>query len=123
MPLSEASFTLNGGCNCGAVRYRIAVPPLADRPVHYSYPAAAASDPATPRLPVSVTDHCNSCRSATASILPAWLLVPRAMVTISCLPRTRQPEPSSLVFATDAGIPRLPLATDAARVGEETARQ
>ncbi len=71
--------------------------------------AYASAARAVPRLPVLATCHCNDCRSATASIVPAWMLTPRAYCTISCLPRQRQEEEGPLIFEGDADMPRLKL--------------
>jgi len=123
MPLPKEAFTIRGGCSCSAVRFRITVPDFAERPIHYSIEPseAAAGDPATPHLPVVVTDHCNACRSATSSILPAWILTPRAYMTISCLPEDRgAPQPGPLLFDSDAGLlQRRRLAEPDAGGGED----
>lgn len=89
MPLPDEALTVTGGCNCGAIRYRIAIPPVSDRPAHFAVVATEGESQkeASPRLPMVITDHCNDCRSATSSILPAWILTPEDMITLSCLPR------------------------------------
>ena len=66
------------------------------------------SDPTTPRMPFICTDMCNDCRSATSSLIPAWICVPAEMVSLSCLRRddpAQPPEPK-----TEAGFPKLALA-------------
>ena len=84
MPLPREALVINGGCNCGAVRYRVAVPTLADRPLH---PLAPAESPVP--MPFLALDHCNDCRKATASILPAWVCAPMDMCTVSLVAASR----------------------------------
>lgn len=84
MPLPDAALTINGGCNCGAIRYRVAIPPLADRPLH---PLSPAGSPVS--LPFLAIDHCNDCRRATGSILPAWLCAPIDICSVSLVPASK----------------------------------
>ena len=84
MPLPKFPFTLHGGCNCRAIRYKISVPPFADRPVT-PYRTLGA-DVGDARVPFVTIDHCNDCRRATSSILPMALITETATVEISCLP-------------------------------------
>ena len=71
MPLPPHELVVKGGCNCGSIRYTVAVPALSLRPIHPS------SDPDSPhepiRLPYVFTDHCNDCRRSTGAIIPAWI--------------------------------------------------
>ncbi|MCJ1383236.1 hypothetical protein MMC17_006874 [Xylographa soralifera] len=111
MPLPASSITINGGCNCRAIRYRIAIPSLPQRPIHpYSHGKAP--------LPTIVTDHCNDCRRATGSILPAWICTPLAFVSASALPRSAlsdpgapshaaSPEPNDAIEASREWVPAL----------------
>lgn len=62
MPLPEDATIVNGGCNCGAVRYRVAVPQLAGQPLHPLSPAGARV-----LLPFLALDYCNDCRRVTGS--------------------------------------------------------
>ena len=94
MPLPETSFVVEGGCNCRAIRYRIQVPEVSDRPLN---PTSPPSDPT--RLPMIAVDHCNDCRAATGSILPTWICVPAEMMTVSL-------QPAPLV---DPSNPRIPI--------------
>jgi hypothetical protein len=78
MPLPNNALTIDGGCNCGAICYRIAIPALAERPLH---PLAPDASPVP--LPFLALDHCNDCRRATGSLLPAWLCAPIDMGSVS----------------------------------------
>jgi hypothetical protein len=78
MPLPDEALSINGGCNCGAVRYRLEIPALGERPLH-----PLASEDAPVLLPFLALDHCNDCRRATGSLLPAWICTPIAMALVS----------------------------------------
>lgn len=81
MPLPDDANTMTGGCSCGAVRYRIAVPPLDSRPLS---PLAPPSD--NVRLPQVLTCHCNDCRRATGSFLPVSVIdLGAPMLTVSAM--------------------------------------
>ncbi|KAF2232326.1 hypothetical protein EV356DRAFT_256508 [Viridothelium virens] len=89
--LSNHGFDLHGGCNCSAIRYRISIPSILERPVHPLSPDGSI------RFPFSTTDHCNDCRRATGSILPAWLCVPAPMFSVSLRP---PPPPDTHHYST-----------------------
>lgn len=79
--LPQEAATLTGGCSCGAIRYRIAVPPADQR---------TASPFAPPDLghvlPTTILCHCNDCRRHTGSILPpAFFQTAGHTVTVSVL--------------------------------------
>ncbi|KAF2998010.1 hypothetical protein E8E13_007413 [Curvularia kusanoi] len=78
MPLPDEALRIEGGCNCNAVRYRVDIPTKDERPLH---PLAPAESPVS--MPFLALDHCNDCRRATASILPAWLCAPLDMCSVS----------------------------------------
>jgi len=71
MPLPEKPFTLNGGCNCGSIRYRMNVPKFEDRPLSVYCDEHAISE--TTRFPQVLIDHCNDCRRATGCMTPIWI--------------------------------------------------
>lgn len=72
MPLPNHPFTINGGCNCASIRYRVNVPAFEDRVVSVYCDDEARSDGR--RFPHVLIDHCNDCRRATASIVPIWFI-------------------------------------------------
>ncbi|KAF5027506.1 hypothetical protein F66182_377 [Fusarium sp. NRRL 66182] len=81
MPLPNHATTVTGGCSCGAIRYRIAIPELEDRPFHPMAPPAAGS-----RLPDTMTCHCNDCRRSTGSFLAVGVVeVPAPMLSVSTI--------------------------------------
>ena len=71
--LPDHPLVLHGGCDCGAIRYRIQVPARAERPLNPSSNGQVS-------FPMIATDHCNDCRRATGSILPTWICVPSSML-------------------------------------------
>ncbi|MCJ1251962.1 hypothetical protein MMC30_009200 [Trapelia coarctata] len=80
MPLPPHPLTLHGGCSCLAIRYRISIPPLAQRPPHPSNPSL--------HYPLLLIDHCNDCRLATGALLPFWISTPAAYVSARLLQRS-----------------------------------
>ena len=73
MPLPAHAFGTHGGCHCHAIRYRIEIPPMSERPAsHYcSETVRKSGGQQSLTLPMVVIDHCNDCRRATGSILPS----------------------------------------------------
>jgi hypothetical protein len=85
MPFPKDPLLLHGGCNCKAIRYRVSVPPFADRPENpYRTPGVNVGDA---RVPFVAIDHCNDCRQATSSILPTVLITEASSVAMSCFPK------------------------------------
>ncbi|MCJ1244329.1 hypothetical protein MMC30_001527 [Trapelia coarctata] len=98
MPLPPHPLVIHGGCNCKAIRYKVEIPALPDRPIHPT--ASKEKDGEAVRLPLVCVCHCNDCRRATGSILPFFICSPIAVVSISCLPQTT---PSDQLDAAKAG--------------------
>lgn len=87
MPLPAHALSVHGGCNCGAIRYKIKIPSLHERPLH---PSSEGSDNEKEvRLPMIALDHCNDCRRATGAVLPLWICSPTAFVTSSLVLRSK----------------------------------
>ncbi|EPE27056.1 Mss4-like protein [Glarea lozoyensis ATCC 20868] len=89
MPLPPHKLTIRGGCNCGAIKYEISIPEIAQRPLH---PSSSATDILC--LPFIATDHCNDCRSALGTILPMWICSPISMIKASVVLRSKASLPS-----------------------------
>lgn len=81
MPLPNHALTVNGGCNCGAIRYRVEIPDYDNRPINTYKKASKPGDEC--RFPMVAIDHCNDCRRATGHLLPFWLVTPITMVSAS----------------------------------------
>jgi len=88
--LSEDGLALHGGCYCSAVRFKIDLPPLPDRPI--LLPAQKNKENRDVRPPIISFDHCNDCRRAGGSIVPAWFICPQSWVTWS-IPISQDPFP------------------------------
>ncbi|KAK1966265.1 hypothetical protein LY78DRAFT_657478 [Colletotrichum sublineola] len=87
--LPDHAFTITGGCNCSAIRYKISVPALADRPpTHMKVPLFLSPEQAQKdwRLPTLAVCHCASCRRGFGSVVPAMAQCAAYMVSISALP-------------------------------------
>ncbi|KAM0433312.1 hypothetical protein ACHAPT_004188 [Fusarium lateritium] len=81
MPLPDDATTVTGGCSCGAIRYRISIPRLEDRPLHPMTPPSLNT-----RLPKAITCHCNDCRRTTGAFLSVAMAdIPSTMLTVSSL--------------------------------------
>lgn len=103
MPLPDHSLTINGGCNCGAVRYRVNIPIHSQRPPN-PYCGTPGSLPENEKLPFICTDSCNDCRKGTGSVVPFWLITPTSMIEGSLLPRDESGT-SSAVIPTGKSVP------------------
>ncbi|KAF7908792.1 uncharacterized protein EAE98_012451 [Botrytis deweyae] len=101
MPLPEHPLTVRGGCNCRAVRYKIQIPSLGDRPFHpYSDKIKSGENV---HLPMIAIDHCNDCRRATGAVLPLWLCSPINYITSSLLRRSAASQsPTTTSGCTDS---------------------
>ena len=76
-----ARLTITGGCNCRSIVYRIAIPPLEERPLHPNCDPNSGLSPI--HQPYIFADHCNDCRRATGSIVPACISGPLDYVSVS----------------------------------------
>ncbi|CRJ84765.1 hypothetical protein BN1708_009143 [Verticillium longisporum] len=130
MPFPKHAHTITGGCNCGAVRYRIAVPQYADRPPAFTLgPSPDLANPRTPRLPFVLACHCNDCRVACGNSSFEAIQTPAPQMTVSALqvgkgsdlPRSHtgrlveRPMTEDEVTASDADRPAYVPALDVLR--------
>ena len=70
----EGAFILQGGCNCGAVRYLLAFP---DRPSRQLIlPADKSNGQGDLRLPQSAVCFCNDCRRASGGMVLFGFMAP-----------------------------------------------
>lgn len=81
MPVPEHPFTINGGCNCGSLRYKINVPSFSDRRLLPYCDDHELSE--KERIPAILIDHCNDCRRSTGAMLPVWVVCAISFVEIS----------------------------------------
>lgn len=72
MPLPDDAPRIEGGCYC------VEIPALTERPL---CPLAPTEAPVS--MPSLAIDHCNDCRHATGSVLPAWLYAPLDICSIT----------------------------------------
>lgn len=74
------AFTIKGGCNCSAIRYIISIPEFSQRFENpYKTPGANINGL---RIPMTVIDHCNDCRAATAAVLPMAIVTDARTVRV-----------------------------------------
>ena len=78
---------------CRAIRYKIDIPPVSQRPLR------PGSEKPTP-LPYTIFCHCDDCRRATASLVLSGFFVPKDMVSVSLQSRS-SPPPSKVSKALD----------------------
>ena len=111
MTLPDTPVTIHGGCNCRAIRYKISLPPVSERPLNPYH------DPGTDiggiRLPMVAIDHCNDCRRATGALIPFWIATHLPTVTASVRSRSGQSgdgeeeetwHPAAEVFDRDSSV-------------------
>jgi len=89
--LSETALQLPGGCFCGAIKYNISVPALANRPripgPKDPHPLGPQSE-ATTKVPILLLDHCDTCRGISGSIIECWFVAPMSWTTFTLEPLT-----------------------------------
>ncbi|KAF8860240.1 hypothetical protein BDZ45DRAFT_741603 [Acephala macrosclerotiorum] len=69
MPLPNHAFTLHGGCNCHAIRYKIDVPVFKDRFLHPTRHQEHLPEEDKIRFPMSLICHCNDSRSSSGALI------------------------------------------------------
>lgn len=89
MGLPKDAFELQGGCHCGAIRYRISAPEHGERPLHHSL--TKAPEPPSkdgPRMPYTGFCACQHCRRATGSVIYTMICCPISTVEVKVQART-----------------------------------
>ena len=82
----------------GNARYRLAVPPVQERPPVFTLgPDADLTDPNTPRIPLVTSCHCDSCRATSGNMTTQCIMAADYMVTVSVLPRKAEEEETRAV--------------------------
>ncbi|KAH7320052.1 hypothetical protein B0I35DRAFT_408775 [Stachybotrys elegans] len=112
MPFPDSALTFTGGCSCGAVRYRVALPELSSRALSPFEPPEHNT-----RTPIVMACHCNDCRRATASVLaPLMIQIPSPVLTVSVLSPGESEPPEASGRFVDALAPDYDAeAADASR--------
>ncbi|CAG9944216.1 unnamed protein product [Clonostachys rosea f. rosea IK726] len=113
MTLPDEALTLTGGCSCGAIRYRVEIPAAASRPLSPFVPESVGT-----KMPYALTCHCNDCRMASGTFLPATLMqIPETMIRVSVLPRTGSSETSNIITGRFLDCTKDDFDADAADAG------
>ncbi|KAE8454663.1 hypothetical protein EG329_000286 [Mollisiaceae sp. DMI_Dod_QoI] len=92
MPLPDHSFTVHGGCNCRAIRYKVDVPSLEDRFLHPTRDQANVPEEKKIRFPMSLVCHCNDCRRANGALITYAFCCLNSYVSFSLESRTAPTE-------------------------------
>ena len=110
LPLEK--FTLNGGCYCSAVRYKISIPSYQERPVRDT--KEQNENRGELRFPSISFDHCNDCRKATGTLVASWIICPQSWVKWSVPASNSQfPIPTGCSESTDTkGGERVEIASE-----------
>ena len=87
MPVPKEAFSIEGGCNCQAVRYKVDVPAAACRPFREKSETVQHIQ-GKHSLPFIETDHCNHCRRATGSILSCYFTADISMLSMRLTPQS-----------------------------------
>ena len=104
MPLPKTSFTIHGGCNCGAIRYTVNVPEFSSRPQN-PYRTHGAKLDEDLRLPMVAVDHRDDCRHGTGAALSMSFTTEISTVSTTCAmrsdPKTRKEIMAEELFDTE----------------------
>jgi len=100
MPLPSHSITISGGCNCKAIRYKVHVPDILDRPLHPTFDKNKTDGPNV-NLPFVCICHCNDCRRASGAVLLLAICSPIDIISVSCI--SRSASSSELQAAKEGG--------------------
>lgn len=112
------AFTLSGGCNCKAIRYKLDFLPESDRPV--ALPAGKSNGQGDIRMPQSVICFCNDCRIASGNLVLFALLCPPEQTNFSLLTKSTSDNKRLGISATQAfaDSPDSPVVGETSFVGD-----
>ena len=82
----KEAFVLNGGCNCGAFRYKLAFPAESERIL--SLPASKSNGQGDIRMPQTAVCFCNDCRRASGNLVLFALMSPMEQTFFSLLSKS-----------------------------------
>jgi hypothetical protein len=108
------AFTLSGGCNCKAIRYKLEFPPESDRPV--ALPASKSNGQGDIRMPQSAICFCNDCRIANGSLVLFAIMCPPEQANFSLLSKSASDAKRLDIYASEA----FANLSDSPVVGETT---
>lgn len=118
MPLPPTAITISGGCNCSAIRYRVHIPPIAERQIH---PTSKHDSEDPVHLPFVCIDHCNDCRRATGALLGVVLCAPTKYIEMSLFTTKPSYTPPSNILDNDREwFPATEIFPDAVNGPENT---
>ena len=93
----KEALSIEGGCNCEAIRYKVDVPAFNERMMNPYHNEGV--DVGDLRIPMSAVCHCNDCRSATSGILSVVLVTDVKTVQVS-LVRAKEVNSSEFKIST-----------------------
>jgi hypothetical protein len=82
----KEAFALNGGCNCGAIRYKLAFPAESER--HISLPASKSNGQGDIRMPQTAVCFCNDCRRSSGNLVLFAVMSPMEQTNFSLLSKS-----------------------------------
>jgi hypothetical protein len=105
--LPPESLELTGGCLCSAIRYKIAIPEFALRPLApgalptpipashtHSILKSDKDQEIETRFPLIDIDHCQSCRRASGGLVQCWIIIPQDWIEFRLQPRSSSRDPT-----------------------------
>jgi hypothetical protein len=101
------AFALNGGCSCGAIRYKLGFPTANDRPV--SLPASRSNGQGDIRMPQTAVCFCNDCRTSSGNLVLFVIMSPLEQTNLSLLSKSNPHKRLDLPAAQASDSPASPV--------------